>query len=100
MRKETLTLLLFLGEIRGLVEQLYEQGFGVTSVDAQGTQGPVKLIYTIVKRKDLGEVANLIQQSYSNAFFTVEELRSVEHGVFPRSPLSRSPHTLWGRKSK
>lgn len=86
--------------IQGLTEQLYERGYGVTSVNAQGSQGPVRLIYTIVRRRNLKEVAEIIQQAYSNAFFTVEELRSAEHGVFPR-PLPSRPHdAFWGRKSK
>jgi len=85
--------------IKDLALKLQEKGYGVTSVDAQGSQGPVKLIYTIVMRKNLSEVANIIQQAYPNAFFTVEELRSVEHGVFPQST-SYNQNTFWGRKSK
>jgi hypothetical protein len=34
-------------------------------------------------RKDLSEIANIIHEVYPNAFFTVEELRSTERGVFP-----------------
>ncbi|MCJ7432013.1 MAG: DUF2179 domain-containing protein, partial [Anaerolineales bacterium] len=83
-----------------LTIKLKEKGYGYTSVNAQGSQGPVKLIYTIVMRKNLPEIARLIEQSYPSAFFTVEELRSVERGVFPKSS-SYNPHnTFWGRKSK
>jgi hypothetical protein len=48
-------------------------------------------------RKDLPKVAKIIQDAYPNAFFTVEELRSAERGVFPPSPSSPS---FFGRKSK
>lgn len=86
--------------VKDLTVKLHEKGYGFTTVEAQGSQGAVNLIYTIVMRKNLPEVARLIEQSHPNAFFTVEELRSVERGVFPQS----SPYSLrikfWGRKSK
>lgn len=85
---------------QNLARNLHEKGYGVTSVDAQGSQGPVKLIYTVVKRRDLNQVAEVIQQEYPSAFFTVEELRSAAHGVFPRSISSRRQDTFLGRKSK
>lgn len=83
--------------ILDLTEKLREKGYGVTSVKAQGSLGPVKLVYTIVMRRNLPEVAKIIQKSYPNAFFTVEELRSAERGVFP--PSYSSP-PIFGRKSK
>lgn len=83
--------------ILDMTEKLREKGYGVTSVKAQGSLGPVKLVYTIVMRRNLPEVAKIIQKSYPNAFFTVEELRSAERGVFP--PSYSSP-PIFGRKSK
>jgi len=83
----------------GLIEELRAGGYGVTSVDAQGGKGPVKLVYTIVSRKDLPNVIGIIQAAYPKAFFTVEELRSVEQGIFPTRPPIRQD-ALFGRKSK
>jgi uncharacterized protein YebE (UPF0316 family) len=80
-----------------LIDELRGKGYGVTSVNAQGARGPVKLVYTIVSRKNLPEVAAVIQATYPKAFFTVEELRSVEQGIFP--PTHRV-NPLYGRKSK
>lgn len=82
--------------IDDLTTKLQEKGYGFTVVDAQGAQGPVNLIYTVVMRKNLEEVAGTIQEVYPTAFFTVEELRSVEHGVFPRPTSSSLPR----RKAK
>ncbi len=39
-----------------LVHVLWDEGYGVTSVDAQGETGPVKLIFSITKRKNLGKI--------------------------------------------
>jgi len=83
--------------VQELTKKLSGKGYGVTSVNAQGSLGPVKLVYTVVMRKDLPEVARIIQEVYPKAFFTVEELRSAERGVFP--PSYSSP-PFFGRKSK
>jgi uncharacterized protein YebE (UPF0316 family) len=88
-----------LQEHTGLIEELRAGGYGVTSVDAQGAKGPVKLVYTIVSRKDLPNVIGIIQAAYPRAFFTVEELRSVAQGIFPIRPAFRQD-ILFGRKSK
>ncbi len=85
---------------RKLTSNLTKQGFGFTMVDAHGSQGDVKLIYAIVLRKDLPTVANIIEQSHEGAFFTVEELRSAERGVFPRPISTQRQDTFFGRKSK
>ena len=87
------------GSVYELTKALSEKGYGVTRVDAHGLQGRVNLIYTIVMRKNLPEVADIIQRAYPNAFFTVEELRSVERGVFPR-PTSGTQDVLFRRKTR
>ena len=66
-----------------LVDYLKSKGFGVTSVDAQGVAGNVKLIFTIIKRKDLHKVVEIIRKFNPRAFFSIEEIRSVSEGIFP-----------------
>jgi uncharacterized protein YebE (UPF0316 family) len=66
-----------------LIEFLKCGGYGVTHVDAQGSLGPVKIIFTIVKRKDIDNVLEIIRQCNPLAFFTIEDVRSVREGVFP-----------------
>jgi uncharacterized protein YebE (UPF0316 family) len=51
--------------------------FLVTSVDAEGGRGPVKILYTIVKRKMLPQVVRLINSTNPLAYYTIEDLRSV-----------------------
>jgi uncharacterized protein YebE (UPF0316 family) len=62
---------------------LIDSGFGVTKVDAKGSSSDVKIIYTIIKRKDLDEVVDIINKCNSNAFYSVEDARTVYHGIFP-----------------
>ncbi len=78
---------------------LHESGFGATEVDGQGANGPVKLIYVALKRKHLKEVTQIIHTVYPKAFLTVEDLRSVEAGVFP-SKTYGSGKQLIERKGK
>ena len=82
-----------------LISHLRAAGYGVTSVDGQGAGGSVKLVYSVVLRKNLSHVVNIIHQSHPKAFFTVEELRSTQSGIFPTSIAHRGT-TLIGRKSK
>lgn len=87
------------GHVTDLAKKLQENGFGFTVVEAQGSQGPVKLVYTVIQRRNLPKVGMIIHEIYPNAFFTVEELRSSEKGIFPSS--YRGKHdTFPGRKSK
>jgi uncharacterized protein YebE (UPF0316 family) len=60
-----------------LVKFLWQSGYGVTSVDARGETGPVKVIFTIVKRKRLPEVISIIKRFNPNAFYTIEDVRFV-----------------------
>jgi uncharacterized membrane-anchored protein YitT (DUF2179 family) len=60
----------------------------VTSVDGQGAVGRVKLIYIIIKRKDLADVVEIITRCHPKAFLSIEEIRSASEGVFP----PESPH--------
>ncbi|GAB4164643.1 MAG: DUF2179 domain-containing protein [Geothermobacteraceae bacterium] len=58
-----------------LVRALRAQGFGVTWIDAHGEEGPVTAIFTIVRRKRLADVINLIRHHNPNAVYTVEDVR-------------------------
>jgi uncharacterized protein YebE (UPF0316 family) len=67
-----------------LSQTLHAAGYGVTQVDGEGATGPVKLVYTIVRRKDLPLVMAIIHQVVPKVFISVEEVRSTEAGVFPK----------------
>ena len=67
-----------------LVEKLHQAGFGVTCIDGEGITGKVKIIYTIVRRKDMPIITQMIKEITPHAFYAVEEVRSTEEGVFPR----------------
>ena len=65
-----------------LINHLRDEGFGVTVVDAEGVKGPVKIVFTIVKRKAAPRVINIINKFNPNAFYTIEEIKAVKEGYF------------------
>jgi len=82
-----------------LCEALRDKGFGVTMVDGQGGSGPVKLLYTVVSRKNLPTVTETIHQVAPQAFFSVEAVRASEKGIFPIAVPGKNS-TVAGRKNK
>ena len=82
----TLVVRVILSNESGLAAgRLHQAGYGVTRVAGEGANGPVQLIYTVIRRKDLPAVTALIHDAQPRAFLTVEEVRSVEEGIFPPS---------------
>ena len=69
-----------------LLTYLRSHDYGVTSVDGEGATGPVKMVFTIIKRQDLPYVIGIIKQFHPTAFYSVEEVKSVAEGVFPGRP--------------
>jgi len=61
-----------------LLDFLKDRGFGVTQVNARGAMGPVKIIFTIIKRKEIEKVLQIIRQLNLPAFYTIEDVRSVK----------------------
>ncbi len=68
-----------------LVALLRSKQYGVTSIDAEGSRGRVKIIFMVVKRQSLPEVIRTIKEHHPNAFYSIEDVKSVSEGVFPGS---------------
>jgi uncharacterized protein YebE (UPF0316 family) len=66
-----------------LMQYLRAHNYGVTSVDGEGATGRVKMVFTIIRRQDLPRVVGIIKEFHPNAFYSVEEVKSVAEGVFP-----------------
>lgn len=66
-----------------LVEGLTAGAYGVTCVNAQGSKGPVQVILTVIKRRDLERVVAILKGFDPRVFYSVDELHSTVEGVFP-----------------
>lgn len=65
-----------------LINHLREQNFGASLVDIEGMSGKLKMIFTIVKRKDIREVMNIIREHNPQAFVTIEDVKTAREGYF------------------
>jgi uncharacterized membrane-anchored protein YitT (DUF2179 family) len=59
----------------------------------------VKLIYTVVKRKDITTVLAVIHRTHPHAFLSIEDVRSTQQGIFP-AQTNTGDGAKWGRKAK
>ncbi|MER2997514.1 DUF2179 domain-containing protein [Pontibacter populi] len=65
-----------------LIDRLKGHGYRLTCVDARGTRGKVNLLFMIVKRKKLQHVIDIIREYNPQAFYSIEDVRSVsDHGT-------------------
>jgi uncharacterized protein YebE (UPF0316 family) len=54
---------------------LVKAGYRVTLVNAEGSRGPVDILFTVVRRRHLRRVIDLIQRLNPKAFYTIEDVR-------------------------
>ncbi len=81
-----------------LIDYLRAAGYGVTVLDAQGKQGPGKVIFSVIKRKNVKDVENAIHEFAPKAFYSVEDIRRAAEGTFPLAA-SPMPFRLgWGSR--
>ena len=66
-----------------LVENLRTAGYGVTSLQGQGTSGPVHVVLTVVPRKELRNVRAIIRNFDPDTFYSVDDVQVAARGVFP-----------------
>ncbi|MBC8473625.1 MAG: DUF2179 domain-containing protein [Candidatus Omnitrophica bacterium] len=78
-----------------LIASLASHGYGVTSLDAQGVTGPVKIIFTVVDRKAVDNVLRIIREYNPNAFYTIEDIRFAAE---QRPSSIGPPHTSFLRR--
>ncbi len=70
-------------ENNGLADFLREHNYGFTIMEGEGTREKVKILFTIIKRKNLEEVLTAVSEHAPNAFYTVESIRAARQGIYP-----------------
>lgn len=76
-------------DAENLIDSLRETGYGVTAIKAEGSSGEVGVIYSVVNRKSIGKIVELIQTHNPNAFYTIEDIRFVSHPISDTLPGNR-----------
>jgi uncharacterized protein YebE (UPF0316 family) len=72
-------------DAKELVDRLKQEGYGITSVDAQGADGEVGVLYIIVRRSMIKEVLGFINHYNPRALYTVESIKYVNKEIFHKS---------------
>ena len=67
----------------GLIKALRDMGFGITEIDAIGKDKKVHVIFSIMKRHDIPVIVEKINNFNPKAFYTIEDIRAINQGVFP-----------------
>jgi uncharacterized membrane-anchored protein YitT (DUF2179 family) len=60
-----------------LAEELMNRDFRVTVVPGEGKFGPVKVLFTVAKRKRWQELSEVVNKFAPNAFYSVEDVKKV-----------------------
>jgi uncharacterized protein YebE (UPF0316 family) len=71
-----------------LVDGLRQADYGVTIIDAAGARGAVKVVLTVVRRRELEAVLTIIRRFDPEAFYSVDEVREARPSpVAERRPM-------------
>jgi uncharacterized protein YebE (UPF0316 family) len=66
-----------------LIEFMRGAGYGVTVIDAEGKHGRGKVIFSVVKRKNVKDLLGAVQEYNPKAFYSIEDIRHAAECTFP-----------------
>lgn len=69
-------------DVIDLLSLLRANNFAVSTVDIEGMTGSVKMLFSIIKRKDIKEYISIVNSHNPNAFYTIEDIKAVKEGYF------------------
>jgi len=65
-----------------LIEELKSQNFGLTILNAEGAKGKVKVLFSIIRRKEIPAFLSALHEYHPTAFYTIEDVKTAKEGVF------------------
>jgi uncharacterized protein YebE (UPF0316 family) len=69
-----------------LIDRLHQHSYGLTIMDAQGSQGPVKVIFSVIERQNINQFLEIVKEVNPNTFYTIEDVKSAGEGIFKNNP--------------
>ena len=67
-----------------LIAALKLHNFGLTILDAEGAKGNVKILFSIIRRKEIPVFLETLHDYHPTAFYTIEDVKEAKEGVFKR----------------
>ena len=85
-----------------LINYLREQNYGVSAIDIEGMTGKVKMLFSIINRKELKNFIEIVNMFNPLAFYTIEDITAVKEGYFKagKKLISFNPINHLKRKGK
>ncbi len=65
-----------------LIAALKSQNFGLTILNAEGAKGNVKVLFSIIRRKEIPAFLETLHDYHPAAFYTIEDVKTAKEGVF------------------
>jgi uncharacterized protein YebE (UPF0316 family) len=82
-----------------LIEALRARCYGVSTVEVEGMTGKTRMVFSVVKRKDVKDVLEIINRLNPDSFVTIEDVRTVRKGYFKAASKGiELPHISLHRK--
>lgn len=72
-----------------LIMNLKAAGYGITHHEAHGGNENVSIIYSIINRNEIQKVEEIVKATNPKAFYSIEDVKSVSHGIFPEKTVLR-----------
>ncbi|HCE58868.1 MAG TPA: hypothetical protein DER09_13825 [Prolixibacteraceae bacterium] len=72
-----------------LIMNLKTAGYGITHHEAHGGNENVSIIYSIINRNEIQKVEEIVKTTNPKAFYSIEDVKSVSHGIFPEKTVLR-----------
>ncbi|MDD4878024.1 MAG: DUF2179 domain-containing protein [Candidatus Nanoarchaeia archaeon] len=60
---------------KDLIKELQKRNYHITTSNAKGSYGKVKIVFTITQRHNIPRVAEIINQFQPHAFYSIEDIR-------------------------
>ena len=74
-----------------LIKMLHEKGFGSTWIKGTGAISEVSIIESVVSRRAVNSVVEVIQNFDPDTFYLIEDIRSKQKGIFSFTSAAGAP---------
>ena len=69
-----------------LIAKMESAGYTATLVDGEAVSGRVKILFSVIKRKQLSKIISLVTEFAPKAFYTVEDVQIAREALLPPVP--------------
>ncbi|MBM9501538.1 DUF2179 domain-containing protein [Leptospira sp. 201903071] len=69
-----------------IANKLSDAGYRVTTMDGQGSRGPVKIVFTVLKRKKIRQAMAIVKEVEPDVFYSIENAKSTNTAISEDSP--------------